>query len=75
MAESIEKNINRLIEEGLSGITPREYRTNKAISLEGSVQANFFSIIRNDMKSFASGRVMVAGISKNANDLYKEITS
>ncbi len=72
--EEMDRNIDQVIQEGLSGITRRDHRTNKAISLEQGAQARYFSRLRNDMNSFASSRVMTVGVSKSANALFKEIS-
>lgn len=72
-AEEMEKCINCVVQEGLDGITSREYRANKAISLEGNVQARYFSEIRNDMNSLAANRVMTVGVNQSANTLFKEL--
>lgn len=72
--EEMEKNISCVVREGLEGVTLREHRPNKALSLEQGVQARYFSKMRNDMNSVASSRIMIIGVNKSANELFKEIS-
>lgn len=60
--EKMEKDIRCVTQEGLNGLTLREYREKRLAGLE-EPQAEYFSKIRNDMNRLAISRVMTAGQS------------
>lgn len=63
-------NVNGLVKEGLDGITIRDRRADKAISLEGCIQATLFSEIRNDMNTYAASRVISSSRSNVCSKIF-----
>ena len=65
--------VDSLVREGIEGVTVRDIRANKAISLEDGLQAAYFSKIRDDMNSYASSRLMKNNKADESYELFKEI--
>lgn len=72
MTETIAR-INQLTKEGLDGVTPRDTIPDKAMNLEGKIQADYFSDIRNSFDTYASSRVMEVGKDEEASRIFKEL--
>lgn len=65
--------INQLTKEGLDGVTPRDIRRNKAINLDGKIQAEFFSDIRSSFETYVTSRVLEVGKNEGASRIFKEL--
>lgn len=73
--DEIDKRIEHVVQEGLDGITPLDYRPNKAMGLEEEDQAVYYAKIRKDLDRYSSHRVMDVGVDHAAQVLFGEVWS